>query len=204
MDNAIVKFRLSMSNVRMAEARKLKGFTQKVLADLVGVNVTTINSVECLRIVPTEPLRQEIADALSASVNYLFPQKLMESLQSGVFNGIKTMCIGEAQLERLTTCVLHRALPPVTMDDFDKGIDLEILSKKVNSIFKKMVAKEIITPREEKIIRDRFGFDGDCKTQKEVGDDFGVTRERVYQVEAKVLRKMRHPSRSQKLKEFLY
>jgi RNA polymerase primary sigma factor len=61
-----------------------------------------------------------------------------------------------------------------------------------------------LTPREEKVIKLRFGVgDGSEHTLEEVGQNFAVTRERIRQIEAKALRKLRHPSRSRKLKAFL-
>ncbi len=61
-----------------------------------------------------------------------------------------------------------------------------------------------LTPREEKVLRLRFGLDdGRARTLEEVGKEFKVTRERIRQIEAKALRKIRHPSRSKKLKDFL-
>ena len=61
-----------------------------------------------------------------------------------------------------------------------------------------------LTEREEKVLRLRFGLDdGQCRTLEEVGQIFGVTRERIRQIEAKARRKLRHPSRSRKLKDFL-
>ena len=61
-----------------------------------------------------------------------------------------------------------------------------------------------LTPREEKVIKMRFGLeDGSEHTLEEVGQSFAVTRERIRQIEAKALRKLRHPSRSRKLKAFM-
>ena len=63
---------------------------------------------------------------------------------------------------------------------------------------------DTLTPREQKVLRLRFGLDdGRARTLEEVGKEFDVTRERIRQIEAKALRKLRHPSRSKKLKDFL-
>ncbi len=63
---------------------------------------------------------------------------------------------------------------------------------------------DTLTPREEKVLRLRFGLDdGRARTLEEVGKEFEVTRERIRQIEAKALRKLRHPSRSKKLKDYL-
>ena len=61
-----------------------------------------------------------------------------------------------------------------------------------------------LTEREQKVLRLRFGLDdGRARTLEEVGKEFNVTRERIRQIEAKALRKLRHPSRSRKLKDYL-
>ena len=63
---------------------------------------------------------------------------------------------------------------------------------------------DTLTPREEKVIRLRYGIDDSRpRTLEEVGKEFNVTRERIRQIEAKALRKLRHPSRSKRLKEYL-
>jgi len=70
----------------------------------------------------------------------------------------------------------------------------------------RIVAKVLktLTPREEKVLRMRFGIgEKSDHTLEEVGQDFEVTRERIRQIEAKALRKLRHPSRSKQLKSFI-
>ncbi|MBU1918012.1 RNA polymerase sigma factor RpoD, partial [bacterium] len=63
---------------------------------------------------------------------------------------------------------------------------------------------ETLTPREEKVLRMRFGIsEKSDHTLEEVGRDFSVTRERIRQIEAKALRKLRHPSRAKKLRSFV-
>ena len=74
------------------------------------------------------------------------------------------------------------------------------------SLLKEQLADVLktLTPREERVLALRFGLeDGNPKTLEEVGKVFNVTRERIRQIEAKALRKLRHPSRSKKLKDFL-
>ncbi len=67
-----------------------------------------------------------------------------------------------------------------------------------------MAVLETLTPREKKVLELRFGIiDGRTRTLEEVGKEFNVTRERIRQIEAKALRKLRHPSRSKKLRDFL-
>jgi len=63
---------------------------------------------------------------------------------------------------------------------------------------------DTLTPREQRVLRLRFGLeDGRSRTLEEVGKEFKVTRERIRQIEAKALRKLRHPTRSRKLKDYL-
>ena len=63
---------------------------------------------------------------------------------------------------------------------------------------------DTLTDREQKVLRLRFGMnDGRARTLEEVGKEFDVTRERIRQIEAKALRKLRHPSRSRKLRDYL-
>ena len=68
----------------------------------------------------------------------------------------------------------------------------------------RVVFKKALTEREQKVLKLRFGLeDGRARTLEEVGKEFDVTRERIRQIEAKALRKLRHPTRSKKLKDYL-
>ena len=76
----------------------------------------------------------------------------------------------------------------------------------INEVLKDEIQEVLLTltEREEQVLKLRFGLvDGTCRTLEEVGTIFGVTRERIRQIEAKALRKLRHPSRSKKLKDYL-
>ncbi len=86
----------------------------------------------------------------------------------------------------------RNALPPVD------AATRQLLKEQIDDVL------STLTPREQRVLLLRFGLeDGRSRTLEEVGREFNVTRERIRQIEAKVLRKLRHPSRSRKLKDYL-
>jgi RNA polymerase primary sigma factor len=101
--------------------------------------------------------------------------------------------IGEEEDSHLGDFIEDRnALPPV--DTASK----QLLKEQLNEVLSEM------TPREQRVLVLRFGLeDGRSRTLEEVGQEFNVTRERIRQIEAKALRKLRHPSRSRRLKDYL-
>jgi RNA polymerase primary sigma factor len=101
--------------------------------------------------------------------------------------------IGEAGESHLGDFIEDKAV----LSPSDAAIDLN-LKDQIASILR------TLTPREERIIRMRFGLDdGSQRTLEEVGQVFAVTRERIRQIEAKALRKLRHPSRSRRFQIFI-
>jgi len=86
----------------------------------------------------------------------------------------------------------HNALPPID------AASKQLLKEQIDDVL------STLTPREQRVLQLRFGLeDGRSRTLEEVGQEFNVTRERIRQIEAKALRKLRHPSRSRKLKDYL-
>src|ERR1700685_4529227 len=92
-----------------------------------------------------------------------------------------------------------------TSEEIAKRMDIPVAKvRKILKIAQAPISLETPPPREEKVIKMRFGLDdGSEHTLEEVGQSFAVTRERIRQIEAKALRKLRHPSRSRKLRAFL-
>ena len=105
---------------------------------------------------------------------------------------------GEAEAASGVTAVYAEADVPAEVTVPAEAASQTLLKEQLADVLK------TLTPREEKVLRLRFGIeDGHTRTLEEVGKEFNVTRERIRQIEAKALRKLRHPSRSKKLKDFL-
>jgi len=101
--------------------------------------------------------------------------------------------IGEEEDSPLGNSIEDRnALPPAD------AASRQLLKEQIEDVL------YTLTPREQRVLQLRFGLeDGRSRTLEEVGKEFNVTRERIRQIEAKALRKLRHPSRSRKLKDYL-
>ena len=155
--------------------------------------VETINKVkkvssQLLHANGREPSAEEIAEELDMPVEKV--REIMRVAQEPV--SLETP-IGEEEDSHLGDFIPDDDAP-APADAASHTLLKETLSNVLDSL----------TPREEKVLRLRFGLeDGRSRTLEEVGKEFNVTRERIRQIEAKALRKLRHPSRSKKLKDFL-
>jgi RNA polymerase primary sigma factor len=155
--------------------------------------VETINKVkkvssQLLHEYGHDPSAEEIAERLDMPVDKV--REIMRVAQEPV--SLETP-IGEEEDSHLGDFI----------PDDDAPVPAEAASQ---TLLKEQLADVLktLTPREEKVLRLRFGLeDGRPRTLEEVGKEFDVTRERIRQIEAKALRKLRHPSRSKKLRDFL-
>ena len=135
-----------------------------------------------------EPTPEEIADFLDMPA-----EKVREILRVSQEPVSLETPIGEEEDSHLGDFIPDDdALAPAD------AASMSLLKEQLDEVLK------TLTPREAKVLSLRFGLkDGNPKTLEEVGKEFNVTRERIRQIEAKALRKLRHPSRSKKLKDFL-
>ena len=155
--------------------------------------VETINkyirvSRQLLQEIGREPTLEEIAEVMELSTDKV--REIMKISQEPV--SLETP-IGDESDSHLGDFIQdEEVLMPADSADF------QILKEQIEDVL------DTLTEREENVLRLRFGLDdGRSRTLEEVGQTFGVTRERIRQIEAKALRKLRHPSRSRQLKDFL-
>ena len=102
----------------------------------------------------------------------------------------------EILLDTSRECDRHIFILPNHFTSIDEAAHEYALKEEVASVLSKL------TPKEERVLRLRYGFDGHERTLEEVGAEVNVTRERIRQIEGKALRKLRHPSKAKKLKEY--
>lgn len=155
--------------------------------------VETINKLirvsrQLLQELGREPVPEEIAQEMDIPVERV--REIMKIAQEPV--SLETP-IGEEEDSHLGDFIEDQDAPAPA-----EAASFILLKEQLEEVL------ETLTPREEKVLRLRFGLDdGRSRTLEEVGQEFGVTRERIRQIEAKALRKLRHPSRSRKLKDYL-
>ena len=155
--------------------------------------VETINKVirvsrQLLQELGHDPSAEEIAQAMD-----LPPEKVREILKVAQEPVSLETPIGEEEDSHLGDFI-----PDEEASAPSEVASLSLLREQLFDVM------DTLTPREKKVLELRFGLtDGRTRTLEEVGREFGVTRERIRQIEAKALRKLRHPSRSKKLKDYL-
>ena len=135
-----------------------------------------------------EPTPEEIADKIDMT-----PEKVRDTMNYALEPVSLETPIGEEEDSHLGDFIPDEDSPAPA-----EAASYTLLKEQLNDVLK------TLTPREEEVLRLRFGLDdGRTRTLEEVGEKFQITRERIRQIEAKALRKLRHPSRSKKLRAYL-
>lgn len=180
-------------NGKMRQARLRLGYTQKSLSEALGMPIQYIGQLETLRRFPKESEAFAISDILKVDAAELFPKWM-----SGNIIKPKSDFSYFMELERV-------AFDNKEVLQLESGNTAMELAEKED--LKRLIreALDTLNDREREVLVFRFGLDseGEVKTLEETAQEFGVTRERIRQIEAKALRKLRHPSRGEGLKDFL-
>lgn len=137
--------------------------------------------------------REPTAEEIAAKMGEITPEKVREIQKIALDPVSLETPIGEEDDSHLGDFIEDKdAISP------DEYTNNQLLKDEINMVL------EGLTEREEKVLRLRFGlYDGKTRTLEEVGREFNVTRERIRQIEAKALRKLKHPSRSKRLRDFV-
>ena len=156
--------------------------------------VETINKLTRIqRLLIQELGREPTAEEIAERMDGMTPEKVREIQKISLEPVSLETPIGEEDDSHLGDFIEDEGV--MSPDDYAAN---ELLKDELNKVLLEL------TDREEKVLRLRFGLDdGRTRTLEEVGKEFSVTRERIRQIEAKALRKLKHPSRSKRLKDFL-
>ena len=156
--------------------------------------VETINKLTRIqRLLIQELGREPTAEEIAERMDGMTPEKVREIQKISLEPVSLETPIGEEDDSHLGDFIEDEGV--MSPDDYAAN---ELLKDELNEVLLEL------TDREEKVLRLRFGLDdGRTRTLEEVGKEFSVTRERIRQIEAKALRKLKHPSRSKRLKDFL-
>jgi len=195
--NGLVTLKMLMRNTMLVEARQAKGLNQAKAARQSGIPLYRFQDIEKLRRLPSDDEVEKIVAFFGKRADYFFPRVLLDAIESGVFER-RDAVLQEPEIIRLTEAH-HREL----FYDGETALIEEVSRKELRENIDK--ALDTLTPRERTILELRFGLveDHRCRTLEEVGMEFNVGRERIRQIEAKALRKLRHPSQSRMLKDYL-
>ncbi len=191
-------------NLVMRDQRRRMGWTQMDLASVSGVGINDIQAMERFKVLPGK-LRIvndkliRVARTLEADFDELFPseylcamQKTKYPLWQGTFRWMREIYLDELSEDDL---------PEALSDDPAELVEHQIYHQDLRQILEELLND--LSSRERLVMEKRFGWDGgDAQTFEEVGKLFGVTRERIRQIEAKAMRRLRHTSRSKRLRVF--
>ena len=205
LQNGLSRPKTIQGNWKMRVRRRTFRLTQKDLAALADVGIGDIQAMEQFTYIGGElPVvntkLQRVAHALETDFDALFPDEYLKDLEDRKLSRGHAPYgwMRETSLDELPEPEMESALADDTFERVNVQMDQAALSEILNDLLSEF------SPRERLVIEKRFGLDGgDAQTFEEVGCRLGVSRERIRQIEMRVLSRLRYPARSRRLKGYL-
>lgn len=185
-------------NYNMKIAREAKGLTMRQLAEKAACDLNTLYLIQAFKQYPKEELKQRIAIVLEVPIDIIFPEDI-KGLRIHSRKTIDDCTITLSEVKEIGSILDRDSILQEWEDDVIARVDAQ---KYLPDTINKIVST--LTEREQSVIRMRYGLDGTNPMRlEEIGKLFGKSRNRISQIEQKALRKMRHPTSSKILKEFV-
>ena len=200
---------MSNFSVRFKALRAEQKLSQQELANILKISKSSVNMYERGEREPSLETLESIADFFHVDLDDLMgreplPEEIAKELDMPVDRVREILKISQEPVS-LETPIGEEE--DSHLGDFIQDDNVPVPAEAAAQTLLKEQLDEVLdtlTEREQKVLRLRFGMnDGRARTLEEVGKEFDVTRERIRQIEAKALRKLRHPSRSRKLRDYL-
>lgn len=197
--------KVTFFNAKMRERRKELGLSQKELGELCGVSATAISGLEILKLraptAQTKKLLFLVADALDCDLEYIFPEDYLNAMElrkelAGIlpWSGKSLIFIREVRLDRLSP---GEEISGLLMPSAEEDVCENILCENIREIL------DDLPERERDILKMRFGIGGgETISLREISKIYGITKERVRQIENMALSRLRHPRIRRNLREW--
>lgn len=192
-----IRLEARLKNAALVNARESLNLTPPQASQQIGISYGTYLAAEAMRAFPRPETQRKICDFYRSKGAFLleeevFPQELQKVKLLRKYIAQET--IPREQLVSLS--YVNRRMLPLVPSVEEKFVSLE-LTQVVDDVL------STLTPKQKDVLRLIHGFEGDPQTYLQIGEYLGVTRERVRQIEAKALMKLRHSSRRRKLSNFI-
>ncbi len=193
------QFKLGMKyrykNGALLESRRALGLSAKDTAQGIGLSYGYYNAIENLQAFPADTVQKKICNFFGLLREDVFPAELLRLAKGKQFTGSKfiTAPITFERLETLHTKQL------ISTDDTLEQVEQE----ETNAAIRFNLNRSNLTLKEKDIFKRRFGFNGEAQSLEEVAEHFNVCRERIRQIEARAIRKLKHPVIKERLENYL-
>ncbi len=194
-----IRLELRIKNSLLVKARENLGYTQKKAAQEIGISPQSLSGYESMKRYPSIETKKKICDYYRNMGSFLFEDDVFpEQLQ--LVQNHPPKYVKEAYI-RKNEFIIDSDIDPDSLPSPVINQETGCYNKDLLEQTRRVLVT--LTPREEKVLRMRFGIGEGEHSYEEAGYVFSVVKERIRQIEAKALKKLRHTTRSRKLKKFI-